>query len=262
MSWEQFKTDVVRAMKTPNKFQNSDEFATFFAKKYERTVKTGKDVLHKVPLQNGNYSIMETQFKLAFLKGITTRDSFNVIKELGKGVVSFWRGATLYNFPIPLIPAPGSIKNVAVNSNIITSPGRWPNLFVPKTVDETERWVDLFILHAQLHLFSIEGRVSTLSLYPPNSIVQTGSIRWKGFKVTPPVSLQTSQDSLQLAIDNPDKKNVRIVIEPVGSGITGANFLKVKGLNEYSPNLNFYVSDGKEAREFRWESFPNTAKPV
>jgi hypothetical protein len=262
MSWETFKTDVVKAMQTPNYFKNSDEFAEFFAKKYERAVKSGTDIINKVPLKEGNYSIMENQFKLAFYKGLVTRDRFNVIKELGKGVVSYWRGATLQNFPVPLIPAPGSTKNVSVTNNKVTSPGTWPNLYVPKTVNETETWVNIFIFHAQIHLSTLQGRVNTKSIYPPNGQIQNGSLKWFGFKVPPPVSLQTSQISLQEAIDNPDKKNVRIFINPVGSGITGASSIKVKGLKEYSESSNFFVSDGKEGREFRWISYPNTAEPV
>lgn len=34
-------------------------------------------------------------------------------------------GAIMRNFPIPIIPAPGSIANVAVLSNVVLSPGVW-----------------------------------------------------------------------------------------------------------------------------------------
>ena len=34
-------------------------------------------------------------------------------------------GAIMRNFPIPLIPAPGSTANVAVINNVVSSPGIW-----------------------------------------------------------------------------------------------------------------------------------------
>jgi hypothetical protein len=44
---------------------------------------------------------------------------------MGKGVIAYWSGATMNNYPTPTIPAPGSTSNVSVVSNMVVNPGQW-----------------------------------------------------------------------------------------------------------------------------------------
>lgn len=259
MSWDTFKSNIVAKLSNPKTIQSSDDFAILLAKEYDKVIKGGGDFFNRAPLKQGNYDLMESQFKLAFLRGALTVGKFNLIKELGKGVVSYWRGAKLHNFPIPLIPAKGSIQNLRVTNNIVTSAGIWPPSFPPPYVTETEVWVDLFIKYARMHLRTVRGIAFTDSLYPPNGNVAPGSVNWFVYDVKPPVLLQSSPISFEESKENPDKENLSVIFFPKGSSLGSSIAIRVLGLNDYDSEKTFFLSDGDESREFKWLSYPNTA---
>jgi hypothetical protein len=170
MSWGLFKLNVLRKTSIINS-NTVKTVAKVWAEEYDAAVKRGKDFINFESVQTGNKQLMETLFTVALLKGMS----------------SYWAGAQMKPFPIPLIPAPGSIQNLAVNSNVVVNVGVWP-LYPPiKPVSKQIIMVDLFIIAALVHLFSIGGIIQTTSLYPsaPTPIPAPGVIPWTGYLVPP-----------------------------------------------------------------------------
>ena len=189
MSWQIFKQTMKLVMSRPEAVSSPDVFAEALAGAYLTTVSTGFAFLNFSRLQRGNYDAMKALFKLALLKGLATRppERFSLVNELGEGVKVFWAGAQMTPFPIPIIPAPGSIQNISVTSNIVISAGTWPKfppLFPARSVD---MFIDQFILASIIHLFSLQGLVQTISLYPGpiSPIPGPGVKNWRAFVILP-----------------------------------------------------------------------------
>ncbi len=121
MSCGLFKRNVIRKT-NPNRNPSLDinEVATIWAEEYDAAIKRGKDFINLESIQTGNVEIMKNLFRVALLKGLATPPgvNFSLPNEFGNGVKAYWAGAQMNPFPIPLIPAPGSIQNIQVNSNI------------------------------------------------------------------------------------------------------------------------------------------------
>ena len=191
MSWSVFKQTLKLTMSRPEIVSSPDVFAETLATAYLSAVSLGTDLLNLSRLQRGNYDVMKALFKLALLKGISTQppQRFSLVNELGEGVKAFWSGAQMTPFPIPLIPAPGSISNVSVVSNIVVNPGIWPKFPPLFPTRNTDIFIDQFILASIIHLFSIQGVIQTVSLYPGpiSPIPGPGFINWRFFLVPPPL---------------------------------------------------------------------------
>ena len=191
MSWGLFKLNVIRktGVINPNTVKT---VAKVWAEEYDAAVKRGIDFINFESIQVGNKQIMETLFFVALLKGMSSpSDKFSLVNEFGSGVKAYWAGASMKPFPIPLIPAPGSIQNLIVNSNIVTNVGTWPMYPPIKPVSKQEILVDMFIIAALIHLFSIGGIIQTTSLYPsaPTPIPAPGIIPWTGYIVPPTIPI-------------------------------------------------------------------------
>lgn len=132
MSWEIFKQNMLRTLNSPESLTDLDVVADKWAKEYDAAVKRGFDTINQVTLKQGNVEIMKQLIKLALLKGQTSQTPYDLVGEMGKAVQAYWSGAIMNEFPIPLIPAPGSIQNVSVTTNLVTNPGVWtPAISVP-----------------------------------------------------------------------------------------------------------------------------------
>ena len=132
MSWEIFKQNMLRTLNSPESLTDLDVVADKWAKEYDAAVKRGFDTINQVALKKGNVEIMKQLIKLALLKGQTSQTQYDLVGEMGKAVQAYWSGAIMNEFPIPLIPAPGSIQNVSVVTNLVTSPGVWtPAITLP-----------------------------------------------------------------------------------------------------------------------------------
>jgi len=125
MSWEIFKQNMLRTLNSPESLTDLDVVADKWAKEYDAAVKRGFDTINQVTLKQGNVEIMKQLFKLALLKGQSSTTPYDLVGEMGKGVIAYWSGAQMNEFPIPLIPAPGSIQNISVTTNLVASPGTW-----------------------------------------------------------------------------------------------------------------------------------------
>lgn len=223
MSWALFKRNVLRKT-NPNRNPslNINEVATIWAEEYDACVKRGKDFINLEAVQTGNLELMKTLFKVALLKGLATPPgvNFSLPNEFGNGVKAYWVGAQMRPFPIPLIPAPGSVQNLVVNSNVVINVGTWP-LYPPlKPSAKQEIIVNMFVLAAVVHLFSIGGIIQTTSLYPsaPSPIPAPGVISWTGYLIPPVIPIPnilfpSSDGSEPPAINVSDGSNTSIPSE-------------------------------------------------
>jgi hypothetical protein len=125
MSWDTFKKNIIDFSKNPDSISNIDIVAKKYAQEYDAAIKRGKDTINGVSLKKGNVDILETLIKLALQKGLSSTGPYDLVGEMGKGVIAYWQGAIMNEFPIPPIPAPGSIANIKVVSNVVTNPGTW-----------------------------------------------------------------------------------------------------------------------------------------
>lgn len=138
MSWEIFKLNMLRTLNNPESLNDLDVVAEKWATEYDAAIKRGFDTINQVTLKRGNVEIMKQLLKLALLKGQTSTGQYDLVGEMGKAVQAYWTGAIMNEFPIPLIPAPGSIQNIQVVTNLVTNPGVWtPALSIPG-IDEPD----------------------------------------------------------------------------------------------------------------------------
>ena len=191
MSWTLFKANIIRKTNPKTTNNNIETVAKIWANEYDACVKRGRDFINLESIQTGNLQLMETLFKVALLKGLSTPPGvdFSLPNEFGNGVKAYWAGAQMRPFPTPLIPAPGSIQNISVNSNVCIKTGTWPIYPPLKPAKKQEVIVDMFILAATIHLFTIGGFIQTTSLYPstPTPIPGPGIINWTGYLIPPPI---------------------------------------------------------------------------
>jgi hypothetical protein len=132
MSWEIFKTNILAKANNPDSIKDIDTVAKLWATEYDACMKRGGDTINRVALKKGNVEIMEQLFKAALQRGVSSTTPYDLVGEMGKGVLAYWQGAILNEFPFPIIPAPGAISNIGVTSNIVTNPGTWtPAVSVP-----------------------------------------------------------------------------------------------------------------------------------
>ena len=134
MSWQTFKDNILNLSNSPESIADVDIVAKTYATEYDAAIKRGKDSLHQISLQKGNVEAMTQLFKAALLKGQTSTAPYDLVGEMGKGVIAYWSGATLNNFPTPIIPATGATSNVSVVSNMVVNPGQWTPPIVSPSV--------------------------------------------------------------------------------------------------------------------------------
>lgn len=125
MSWQIFKDNIVRMSDNPDAIPDIDTVAKTYAREYDAAIKRGKDVIEGVSLQKGNVEIMESLFKAALQKGLTSTEPYDLIGEMGKGVIAYWGGAIMNNFPNTKTLPPGAVSNISVTSNVVMDPGKW-----------------------------------------------------------------------------------------------------------------------------------------
>ena len=146
MSWEIFRKNILNIALRPENVNNTDLIAKAYAREYDLAVKRGGDVVNKVPLQKGNIKAMEAYFKKALDNGLNYNEKYDLVGEMGKGVIAYWStqqaptpllpenqppptAIQMNRFPIPLVTieqlVSGVTANIVVNSNIVTNPGKW-----------------------------------------------------------------------------------------------------------------------------------------
>jgi len=186
MSWDIFKQNIKRAVDNPDSISNIDSVADLYATEYDNAIRRGRDSLNLVSIQQGNIESMRETFRISLRLGSNTKSpTFQLINEFGKGIISYWIGATLQLIPIPIIPAPGSLQNISVITNVVTFPGTWPPSPPLSAQNNTSTFLDIFVSTATTHLQTVSGVVNTISLYPafPVSVPAPGVLPWSGYVV-------------------------------------------------------------------------------
>ena len=125
MSWQIFKDNIVRMSDNPDAIADIDTVAKTYAREYDAAIKRGKDTIEGISLQKGNVEIMESLFKAALEKGLTSTGPYDLVGEMGKGVIAYWSGAIMNNFPNPKTPPKGAVSNISVTSNFVIDAGQW-----------------------------------------------------------------------------------------------------------------------------------------
>lgn len=142
MSWQTFKQNVLRYANNPESIQDIDTIAKVLATEYDTAVKSGGDTVNRIAVKEGNVEGMTRLFKSALEKGLTSKEPYDLVGEMGEGVKAYWAGvgstgAILNNYPTPLIPAPGTTSNVSITSAVVTNTGQWtPPVIVVPTLSE------------------------------------------------------------------------------------------------------------------------------
>lgn len=183
MSWNIFKSSIQQIQRNPRAV-DIDLYASTFAREYDSCIKRGTDLVNTIPLAQGNVQALEQSIKLALQSQQRNGNQTDIYRSIGNAVITYWVGAVGSNFPIPLIPAPGSIQNIAITSHNIVSPGTWPPTPFPIIpTQNTDIFIDNFITLAQQHLTTVSGVINTVSLYPPIGTPGPGVIPWTGYVV-------------------------------------------------------------------------------
>ena len=188
MSWQIFKQNVLNVVNNPNSINDVDTVANLYATEYDSAVKRGSDTINQIGVKRGNVDGMRSLLKVALLQGQGTDSAgFSLINAFGNAVISYWTGAQLNEFPIPAIPAVGTIQNLSVTTNLVLVPGTWPGAPAIPPTENTVPFVDLFISIATAHLTTISGIINGTSMYPtaPSPTPAPSIINWTGYTIPP-----------------------------------------------------------------------------
>jgi hypothetical protein len=199
MSWKQFRDNVLGVVSDPSKIASTQQVADTFAIEYDACIKRGGDSTNKISLNSGNVELMKLIFNLELQNGLTHTTPYQLVTNMGSGVIAYWQTAILNNI-IPIIPAPGSVANVAHISNKITDVGKWPNIPPIPPTNSYVAIVDSFILASFIHLSTLKGQILTTSLYPPVGNPGPGILPWGAYFVDqPPATQVVGAQSSELA---------------------------------------------------------------
>ncbi len=265
MSWSLFKRNVLRKTNpNTNPSLTVPQVAKVWANEYDAAVKRGKDFINLESVRTGNKQIMESLFQVALLKGLATPpgQDFSMPNEFGNGVKAYWAGAQMNPFPIPLIPAPGTIQNIAVNSNIVSNIGVWPMYPPIKPARRQEIMVNMFVLAAIVHLFSIGGFIQTTSLYPsaPSPVPGPAIIAWTGYLnpptiPTPNINFPSADGSEPPVIEQPDEESITQLGQPQEYVLDDTSFENIidESLSDEGGDLDLGEDNeiNKQIKEFK-----------
>ena len=129
MSWETFRTEVLKVVSKPENIKNIDLVATTFAIQYDACIKRGGDIVNRIPLVKGDIDGMKAIFVQVLTKGLNSKVQYDLTGEMGKGVIKYWTGAVMSTLIPPLVTleqvAIGAAANILVNTNVVLNPGMW-----------------------------------------------------------------------------------------------------------------------------------------
>lgn len=183
MSWNIFKQNMNRFLSNVDNVTSTEMVADKWTFEYDSCMRRGYDFVNLAPIQKGNPELMKQLLKIALDTGKAKTSNFDFIGSLKSAITAYWSGGIMSPFPIPIIPAPGSYLNVAVNSNNVSNPGTWNPQSVLLPSNSSNLMVELFVLSAILHLQTVGGVIITTSLYPPIGTPAPGIISWTGYTI-------------------------------------------------------------------------------
>jgi len=124
--WTIYKINVLNALITFQYSNDTEGFAYFISKEYDKCIKRGGDMIYGVPIMNGNVNGMARVITQALKKGQESGgENFNILAEIYPAAFDeYWLGAEMAPIPNPLLkplgwpstpPAIGTIKNLGPN---------------------------------------------------------------------------------------------------------------------------------------------------
>jgi hypothetical protein len=125
MSWETFKQNILRVANNPDGILNVETIADLYANEYDAAIKSGFDTANGTTVRNGDIASMKQLFLSALQKGLTSTQPYDLVGEMGEGVLAYWRTAILGNEKVPVTPAIGATSNISVTENRVTVAGVW-----------------------------------------------------------------------------------------------------------------------------------------
>lgn len=180
MSWSTFKSTLLPQMQN-NAYKSIGDFAKAFTLAYDVAVKSGKDPINGVPLLKGNPVLMQEAI-IKFLEQTQNSKVLTFLEVVGPAVMIYWIGGKMSPLPPPVIPAPGSIKNISTTIGVVLNPGSWMPVKVPPN-NNPEQFLDAFIQSAKIHLTTVSGLYTVLAQYPPPAPPAPGVVNWNGYKI-------------------------------------------------------------------------------
>ena len=184
MSWSLFKQNILNVENHPENIKSVNQIAHLYATEYDAAIKRGGDTMNHVPIQTGNVAGLEQMFLMALQNGLNSQGTYNLVHQMGPGIIQYWTSAPMMTVPIPIIPAIGAVVNIASVSGVCNNPGQWnPIQPPPQPSNLTTLMVDQFVAYATVHLTTISGMFNTVSLYPPLASPGPGIVLWSGYTV-------------------------------------------------------------------------------
>jgi LAS superfamily LD-carboxypeptidase LdcB len=129
MSWEIFKQNILNTVTNPESINSTDTVADLYATEYDAAVKRGADILFQSKMKTGNVQSLKLLIKSALDNGISQKEPYDLVGEMGKGVLAYWAGAQLDPSSVPspptTPPATGAVQNIQIVSIVCTNSGQW-----------------------------------------------------------------------------------------------------------------------------------------
>lgn len=129
MSWQIFRENVLRVVSQPENINDIDLVAETYAKEYDSCIKRGGDSVNKIPIAKGDVAKMKNFFKSALKQGVSTTTNYDLVGQMGKGVIAYWTNAQMVTITAPLVTlaqiAVGATANLFATQNTVINPGTW-----------------------------------------------------------------------------------------------------------------------------------------
>lgn len=184
MSWSLFKQNILNVENHPENIKSVNQVAHLYATEYDAAIKRGGDTVNHIPIMVGNIAALESMMLLALTSGLNSQGTYNLVHQMGPGILLYWTAAPMKTVPIPITPAIGAVVNTVCIGGICSNPGQWSEIQPPpQPSNATTLMVDQFIAYAKVHLTTISGMFNTVSLYPPLSTPGPGVVMWTGYMV-------------------------------------------------------------------------------
>ena len=129
MSWETFRENILRVVTNPESIKSTDTIADLYATEYDAAIKRGSDILFQSKMKTGNVQSLKLLIKSALDSGVSQKEPYDLVGEMGKGVLAYWAGAQLDPSSVPspptTPPATGAVQNIQIVSIVCTNSGQW-----------------------------------------------------------------------------------------------------------------------------------------
>jgi len=187
MSFGIFKQNMLSYMENQGSIKSYQDFAKKLTTEYDMCIRRGYQTINSVGILKPNVELMEQMVILACSIALQKQKGLHgILNDIGKGVIGYWTGATLNNFPPPIIPAYGSFQNITTTSAMVTNPGKFPEMGTQQPTTNTGIFLDSLIIGMTIHLTTVAGMYVTISMYSGVPVlVAPGYLDWIGYTVPP-----------------------------------------------------------------------------